>query len=294
MGNLRASLSVALLALLAPAGCGNDSASTPTDALIIVDAADPDAAIDAPPPPDAAPVYDFSCVTNTAPDSAPATVTLGGTVQEIFLDIATLSPGIRASANASLTACVADCMGQDNLGAIGPTPANGTFITPALDTGGNPLDGYLKVTKTLAQGGNQPTWVYPAYPLTTNLANIPVLMMDSFVYNNINQAPGVSHTAGNAILVAFVTDCANTPVAGATVTVTRGGTAVGDPVQDASSFGQQAAGGYLAFDIVPDASNAAPATVISATYNGTTFLSRTVRAVGNTLSISQIKPGYAN
>ncbi len=258
--------------------------------MTIVDAADPDAAIDAPPPPDAAPVYDFSCVTNTAPITAPATVTLAGTVQEIFLDLATFMPGIRPSVSASLTACVADCMGQDNLASAGPTPTAGTFTTPALATSGTPLDGYLKVAKM----GNQPTWVYPAYPLSTSLANIPVLMMDSFVYNNINQAPGVSHTAGNAIVVAFVTDCANTPVAGATVTVTRGGTAVGDQVQDASSFGQQAAGGYLAFDIAPDASNAAPATVISATYNGTTFLSRTVRAVGNTLSISQIKPGYPN
>ena len=291
MGNLRASLSVALFALIAPAACGNDSASTPADALVIIDSPEPDAAIDAPPPPDAPPSYDFSCAANTAPPtSAPATLTLAGTVQEIFLDFATFTPGIRASVGASLTACVADCMGQDNLASAGPTPAAGTFTTPALDTGGTPLDGYLKVAKN----GNQPTWVYPAYPLSTSLAGIPVLMMDSLVYQNINQAPGVSHTSGNAIVVAFVTDCANTPVAGATVTVTRNGTAVGDPVQDASSFGQQAAGGYLAFDIPPDATNSAPATVISATYNGTTFLSRTVRAVGNTLSISQIKPGYAN
>ncbi len=288
MGNLRASLSVALLALIAPAACGNDSASTPVDALIIVDAADPDAAIDAPPPPDAAPVYDFSCVDNAAPTSAPATLTLAGTVQEIYLN--GLQPGIRASANASLTACVADCIGQDSLDTVGPTPANGTFTTAALDTGGTPLDGYLKVTKSTTQ----PTAVYPAYPLATSLAGIPVLMMDSVVYTNINFAPGVSHTAGNGVVVAFVTDCANTPITGATVTVTRGGNAVGDPVQDASGFGAQAAGGYLAFDVVPEASNAAPATVISATYNGTTFLSRTVRTTANALSIAQIKPGYTN
>lgn len=291
MWNLRASLSVALFALIAPAACGNDSASTPVDALVIVDAADLDAAIDAPLPADAPPVYDFSCAVNTTPPTtAPANLTLAGTVQEIYLDFATFQPGIRASANASLTACVADCQGQDNLATVGPTPSSGAFTTPDLATGGAPLDGYLKVAKS----GNQATWVYPAYPLYASLAGIPVLMMDSLVYNNINQAPGVSHTAGNAIVVAFVTDCANTPVAGATVTVTRNATAVGDPVQDASSFGAQAAGGYLAFDVPPDATSGAPATVIAASFNGTTFLARTVRSVGDTLTIAQIKPGYTN
>lgn len=289
MGNLRASLSVALFALIAPAACGNDSASTPVDALTIVDAADPDAAIDAPPPPDAAPVYDFSCVSNAAPTTAPATITLAGTVQEVYLDLSTFQPGIRNTQGANLTACVANCSGQDNLGSAGPTPANGTFTTPGLDTGGTPLDGYLKVTKS----GNQATWIYPAYPLSTNLAGIPALMMASLIYNNLGQA-GVTQTAGNGIVAAFLTDCANTPVTGATVTVTRNGQMVGAAVQDASTFGSQAAGGYLAFDVPPEAANDAPATVISATYDGTTFLTRTVRTVADTLSIAQVKPGYAN
>ena len=57
------------------AACGGGSDNKPVDALIVI----ADAAIDA--APDAfEPVFDFTCMGNAAPTTAPATITISGTV----------------------------------------------------------------------------------------------------------------------------------------------------------------------------------------------------------------------
>ena len=274
MGNLRAQLSIALLAL---AACGEDAAKP--DALIIIDAA-----IDAPPidaPPDA-PNYDFTCLGNTAPTTAIDPVTLSGTVSEVVLNGG--SPSVQNASGVTLEACTGNCNGPNSLGTT-TSAADGTFTTPALVTGSMPLDGYVIATKT----GSQTTYIYPAAPLTMDTAGAPVLMLTSQVYNLIGFVPNITHTAGRAIVGTFVTDCANTPIPDAVVTVSRNGTELGE-TQSAGSFSAQGAGAFITTDVVPDGTD--PETVVGATYGGMTFRAHTVRTLANTITTTQIRPGY--
>ncbi|MDB4962132.1 MAG: hypothetical protein JWP01_2131 [Myxococcales bacterium] len=282
MGNLRALLTVAVIAFAA--ACGDDGGSNkPVDAAIVI----VDAAIDAPPDayvPDA-PNYDFTCLNNAAPTTAANTVTLAGTAQEITLDFAANPPiAISPSANVAIQACRDNCMGQDNLGTVMSAATTGAFTTAALTTGGTPLDGYLVATKT----GFQNTRVYPAAPVTANLADVPVLLMSSQVYANLGLA-GITHGADNAIVATFVTDCAGTPIGGANVTVTRGGVSLGNTMS-AGALDPSAEGGFITFDVPPDTT--AANTVVNATYMGMTLRSHTVRTVANTLTATAIEPGF--
>lgn len=278
MGNLRSFVSVALVSL---AACGDDGGSQPVDALVIIDAA-PDAFVpDAPPD---APNYDFTCLNNTQPAAA-ANVTLSGTVQEINLDFAANPPvSIDPSANASVQACRDNCTGQDNLGTVTSAMTTGAFATAALPTGGTALDGYLVATKT----GFQTTRVYPHAPVTADIADVPVLLMSSQVYGSLGLA-SIDHDTGNAIVATLVTDCAGTPIGAAEVTVTRGGVELGN-TQSAGGFSAQGEGAFLTFNVPPDTT--AADTLVSATYMGMTLRAHTVRTVADTLTATQVKPGY--
>jgi len=275
MGNLRAVITIAAIAFAA--ACGDDAA-TPDAPIVIVDAA-----IDAPPDayvPDA-PNYDFSCLGNAAPTTATATIQLAGTAQEVFINGTT--PGIRNAMGVSVKACKSNCNGPNDLGTVGPTPAAGTFTTTAATTGGTPLDGYLIATKT----GNRTTYVYPASPLTMNQAGVPVIMLTSQLVQALALL-GVNQAVGNSMLAVLVTDCATPPmgIAGAVVTVTQGGTAVGDAPFDASSFDPQGTGAWFITNVPPGD------TTVSATYNGMTFRAHVVGAVADTTTTTQVKPGY--
>jgi hypothetical protein len=279
MGNLRQVLSIALISL---AACGDDGGSGPVDARIIIDAA-PDVFVpDAPPD---APNYDFTCLNNAAPTTAANTVTLSGIASEITLDLAANPPvAIDPSGMASVQACKNNCTGQDNLGTVQSANTTGDFMTAALPTGGAPLDGYLVASKT----GFQNTRVYPHAPVTADLAGVPVLLMSTQIYGSLGLA-GITQTQGNAIVATLVTDCANTPIGAAEVHVTRNGVELGD-TQSAGSFSPQGEGAFLTFDVPPD-TNAAN-TIVSATYMGMTLRTHTVRTAADTLTATQVKPGY--
>lgn len=274
MGNLRA-LSIALLAF--SAACGDDGGST-IDAPTIIDAAPDAPAIDAPPD---APNYDFSCYENAAPTTATDTVQIAGVAQEVYLN--GMSPGIRDSMGASIQACKGNCQGPNNLGTVGPTPTDGTFTTTAADTGGVPLDGYLIATKT----GNRTTYVYPASPLTKDEAGVPVLMLSEALIPLLSFI-GIDQDPGNSMFLVLVTDCALPPVGigGATVTVTQGGVAVGDPAQSAAALDPQGEGAFFLTNVPPGD------TTVNATYNGMTFRAHVVGAVGDTVTTTQVKPGF--
>ncbi len=281
MGNLRAVVTISCIVFAA--ACGDDGGAT-VDAPKIIDAALPDA------PPDAyvpdAPNYDFSCLNNTAPTTATATIALSGIAQEVFIN--GMSPGIRAASGVSIQACKGNCAGQNDLGTVGPTPAGptppaGSYMTAAVTTSGTPLAGYLIATKT----GNRTTYVYPASPLVANQAGVPVIMLTNQLVQGLALL-GITQAPANSMLAILVTDCAATPVGigGATVTVTQNGTGVGDAPFDASSFDPQGQGAWFITNVPPGD------TTVSATYNGMTFRAHVVGATAGTTTTTQVKPGF--
>lgn len=272
MGNLRAVATIAAIAF--SAACGDDAA-TPDAPIVIADAA-----IDAPPDayvPDA-PNYDFSCVPNAVPTTATATVTIGGTAREI----AGLS-GPTLSSGAQITACRGDCMNGDLLDTQ-TTGSAGTFTSIAIQTGGTPVDGYLRATKA----NFRTTYVYPASPLTQNLPGVPVFILGDTVVAGLAQF-GITQAPAKSIVGIAVTDCAQPPVPipGAIVSVTQNGTAVGDAPFDVSTLDPQGEGAFIIFNVPPGAN-----TVVHATYNGMTLREHTVNAVAGTTTMTQVKPGF--
>lgn len=277
MGNLRAVVTIAAIAFTA--ACGDDGGAT-IDAPKIIDAA-PDA------PPDAyvpdAPNYDFSCLNNQQAAAA-ANVMLSGTVTEISLNLAANPPiASNPASGVVLEACKANCTGLDSLDTTAATGATGAFTTASLATGGQPLDGYLKATK----GPNWDTYVYPAAPLVTSQAMVPVLMLTDQVGDNLSAV--VTHTAGRGVVAVFVTDCAGTPIGGATVTVTRGSTTF-PGTQAAGSFSPMGEGAFITFDIPPDTNTTV--TTVNATYMGMTLRAHDVKVFANSLTATQVKPGF--
>jgi len=213
MGNLRTVMSIALLSL---AACGDDGGSAKPDApLIHLDAAI-DAIPDSPPPIDA-PNYDFTCLNNTAPTTIAATVTVSGLAQEVV--IAGTAPSIQPNVGVTIKACKGDCMNANLLG-TSTSGAGGAYTTAALTTGGTALDGYLDATKT----GDRRTLVYPPSPLAQSQSNVPVLQFSNGAIQAL-QLAGINQDPNKGIIGIVVTDCANMPIDGATVTTTPAGDA---------------------------------------------------------------------
>lgn len=278
MGNLRAVLSVALLSL---AACGDDGGSAQPDApLIHLDAA-VDAIPDSPPLPDA-PSYDFSCLNNTAPANANATVTISGTAQEVVLNGTT--PGIQANSGVSIKACKGDCMNANNLGTT-TSATSGAFSTAALATGGNALDGYLDATKA----GDRRTLVYPPSPLTMDQGNIPLLQFSTGAFAGLNAFFGLNQNdVTNGVVGLVVTDCMNTPITTAvTLTVKQNGTAVsGTMTTDLGALAAQAAGTYLISNVP------AGVTEVGAVVNGMTFRAHVINVVAGATTTTGVRPGF--
>lgn len=278
MGTLRA---CALVALSALAACGSDGKSN-IDAMIILE----DAAIDAPPDaaiPDA-PSYDFSCMNDPAPATADADVTIGGSVQEVILN--GITPEVQPAQDATVDACTGDCVGPNLLDTQGPTGATGTFTSAAIPTGGAPLDGYIRATKT----GNRTTYVYPPAPLTTSFPNAPVLMFNATAFTTIVQFLGVTQEMDNGTLGVAFTDCSNLPIgdtANLVLSVKQGGVDVtGTEVFDASQLDPSAGGTFLIFNVPPGV------TEVGATYNGMALRAHEVGVVATSTTTTIVRPGY--
>jgi hypothetical protein len=280
MGNLRAVLSVSLLSIAA--ACGGGGSDKPDAPIIHTDAA-VDTAPDSPPPIDA-PSYDFSCLNNTAPTTAPATVTVSGTAQEITLQ--GMTPTISPSAGVAVKACKGNCTGSTNNLGTTTSAANGDYATGALTTGGTPLDGFLDATKT----GDRRTLLFPPNPLNMNLANAPLLMFNAQAFGLLNQfllSPMQDDTA-NGIIGIAVTDCMNTPITtGATVVVKQNGVEVtGGQTLDLGALAAQAAGTYMVTNVPAGPSE------VSATVNGMTMRAHTVTSVAGATTATSIRPGF--
>lgn len=256
----------------------NDADETDNTDMVMIDAAPPDAPIDAPPVLiDAAPIDD-TCADNPAPTTAPATIVLSGTAQEVSLG------GSNNVADATIEAV---SVSNDQPVATTTSGAGGAFSL-SVPTGGTPLDGYARISKT----GFRRTAVYPPAPLAASFEGLPAPMVTPATFANLELFAGVEQNdETNGALLVLVTDCAGNPVNGAVVTATQNGAAVGTllDLSDAQP------GAYAFFNVPAGVTN------VGATYNGQTFRAHDVKAFANsaaapdgTLTATLIQPGYAD
>jgi hypothetical protein len=269
----------AYLALSLLAACGGGGNTTP-DALVVV----PDAEIDAPPPPPDAQQFDFSCMNNPAPTTADDPITVSGFATG--LDIQGMQPQTVPLTDATIAACVADCVGENQLDADttdSTCPSTGCPWTVDLPTGGTPLDGYVRATKATFRTSN----IFAPAPLIADTPNVPVLAFSTTAFQLFTAVFGINHTPGNSDLGLVITDCANTPIGNATIVLEQDGTEVSNTtVLDASTLDPSAQGTYLVFNVPPGE------TVVKASINGMALRPRTVLTFADQTSATQLSPGF--
>ncbi len=275
MGKMKSCFIVATLAL---AACGSDKAA-PDAQVVLIDSP----MVDTPPPVDAAPdapAYDFSCFGQPNPTTADDPITVAGTTETLSQSgLMTLS-GVTVQIFKSGVAVAVDTQTSD---------ANGNFTSGNIVTAGMPFDGYIK--GSLAS--YRTSFLYPPTPPTASVTGVPVPLFSTQNFDLLaGFAQATQDDTNNGALFLTVTDCANTPIDGATISVQQGGQDVGTQY-DLGQLSQQAQGIIIVFN-VPDG-----ATDLSATYGSMTFPVHTVLAhkkpngmntVG-TLTLTTVRPG---
>jgi len=275
MGNMRACIAVALLAL---AACGSDHSKV--DASIII----PDTAVDAKVWMDAPPsMYDLTCFGGTAPTTAADPITIAGSTQTLT------QQGPEA---VGMVLVEVFKTGTVNPVATVTSDAAGAFITGNIATGGTPLDGFLRGAKATFRT----SYLYPPSPATASLAGVPLLVVSNqaFTLLSTQLAMVTQDDTNNGALVVAVTDCSTppTPIDGATLKVQQSGTDVGT-IFDLGAIAAQAAGTFFVFN-VPDGP-----TQLLVSFDGKDFPVRTVVAhkkpngmnAEGTMTVTAVRPG---
>ena len=239
------------LVLVLAAACGSNNGGKPVDAQIVIPDVGIDAKVwmDAPPP-----MYDFSCFGMNPGTTAPATIAISGTTDELTMSGATPLGGVAVTAHSTTV-----------LGATMSDMTTGAY-TLNVATGGMALAGYLEGDKVSATGTQYRTsFVYPPFPLTMDTMNIPLIMLSTTTFNTVAGIAGQTQndTANGAFFVA-VTDCANMPINGATLTVKQNNMDVGH-IFDLGALSSMAAGVNVVFN-VPDGATTVTATFMSMTF----------------------------
>jgi len=201
-------------------------------------------------------VTGYECLGQAYPTSAPASITVSGAVADFINGPVA---GVTVYAFKTGTAGPIDSATTDAGGAFSMT----------VSTGGTPLDGYLKATKT----GYLDTYAYPSAPLPAS-ATISVPVVTSGEFSILATQAGASPVAGKGSLGLRPVNCAGAAVTGATVTTSSGTSPFAD--------GQ---GDFFVF-------NAAPGNVdVGATFQSRTFHGHTIVAVADAVTITIIAPG---
>jgi hypothetical protein len=263
--------------------CGGGGEAKPDARIVVVDAP----VIN---PPDAAPLspdatdYDFSCTNTTAPTTAPAMIAIGGTTQQLSMN----GPQPLASVTIDTFA-----MGTpDRLSRV-TSDMSGMF-SMNVTTGGVPLDGYVKGVAPMYRT----TYVFPDAPFAAAQASAPVLMISSANFGVLaSQLASVTQNdTTNGALFIVVTDCANKPIDGVTLSVKKDGVEVGSQF-DLGALAAQAAGSLFVFN-VPDGD-----VQISGSFDNHTLRSHTIKSVKGvaaqpgdpltgSITTSVLRPGF--
>jgi hypothetical protein len=199
-----------LLLVVGPAGCGGGDGDTPdSDINIVYDAAPPDAPIiyDAPPV-----EPNLACLGFTPPTTAPATIDVSGSVQELT------QSGATAVADADVEV-IARADGEVIDSTTSAT--NGAFAFVDLDTDEVPLDVYGRFSKA----GLRDSYFFPPLPLSEDNDQVVGLMATADFTNLIfYQLANVTPMAGKGTGFGLILDCDGAPITGATVTTTPAST----------------------------------------------------------------------
>jgi hypothetical protein len=214
----------------------------------------------------------FACLGAALPTTAPATITVSGQTKANALAPTALAGAV----------VVASRTGTDTLAAdTSDTPG---FYSLSIPTGGTPVDGFIRVTKS----SYLPTYAYPSRPLAAPLTNNNVLAITSIEFGILGTAVDESQTAGNGFIGVVVKDCDGTPLAGATVQTNPAGAnavhynAAGAPSSTATAT---AADGVAYLFNVP-----AGNVTVMATAGGHTLRQHVVNARADVITLTEIQP----
>lgn len=245
---------VATLALGACGGGGSEHIDGPggrSDGQIgTADAAAPDAAPGAPDAdlssPDAQPGA-FVCNGQPNPTTAPATISISGSTDEIS-----------ATGYSPVSGATVDLFLAGGITPVGTTMSTGIDATWAFNdiaTSGIALDGFLRAT--FPAGNRKTVFVYPPRPIFEDNANVVVATVSQdlidLVINPALADPDQDPALGG--IGVLVTDCLGNPLAGAVVTTSPAGTqvlyrnAAGEPDPTATSTGPDGIG--IVFNVAP-------------------------------------------
>jgi len=215
------------------------------------------------------PAAGFECLGQALPTTAPPLITFTGQTKSGLT-----SPNALGGVEVIVSRTGADTLGADT----SSTP--GLFSIP-FATGGTPVDGHLQLKKS----GYVATYAYPARPLVAD-DSVGVLMITPTEFSFVAATAGVTPVAGDGFVGVVVTNCAGTPLAGATVTSTPAGTvrynAGGVPSSTATSTG--------ADGIAYIANVAAGNVTVKANASGHTLRQHVVNAHADALTVTEIQP----
>lgn len=209
----------------------------------------------------------YRCIGNALPTTAPASITLTGTI----------SANVTSPAPLAGAAVVGFRTGSATKLDSATTDANGNFSL-TLATGGTPVDGYVRVAKS----GYIDTYGYPPAPLAAS-GSQSALVITTSERNLVTGALGVTQTAGNGFMAVVVADCDGAAVTGATLSAKQGASSVGD-VHAAPGT----AGAFYVFNIPPGE------TVAGATVGSNTLRSHTITVRADVLTLTGVTPGPLN
>lgn len=281
MGNTRAFFATGTTVFTAAVtiiACGSDHKANPDAPVVLIDAPIDSKVIDAAPD---GPMFDFSCMGNSAP-AVNANVTVSGAVEEIGFSGG--SPTIMPLSGAAVTLCKGNCQGAGNNLGSGTTDGSGDFSIGPIATGGTAINGYARVTHS----GDRDILGFPAAPVATDITQ-PVITFQNTLITLLGNV-GCTQSANNGMVAVFVTDCMSKPLsdsANVTLSVQQGGSNVGDPPIDAGTLSSMAAGFYLICNVPPGAT-----TTVGAKYMNTSLLAHDVMVTAGTTTETIVRPGY--
>lgn len=286
MRNLFACGVIAVAGLSAAACGGNDNTTDDVpviDAPIVaIDAKAIDAAPDSPTIDAAQETFDFTCETNAAPTTIPASVSVSGVTQSLALSGQAVLPSVALELHNAADA------------PIGSTTSDATSGAYMLttDTGGQSFKGSLFATKT----GYRRTVIFPPTPVATNLTNLPTILItpDNFTFLN-NLAAGMQNDVANGFILVAMVDCAGARIGGATLHVKKAGVEVGTQYPLAMLDPNAGKGVIAVFNVPPGDIE------VSGAYFAHNLFTHTVRsyaindtAPNGTLTQTVLTPGYPN
>jgi len=153
-----------------------------------------------------------------------------------------------------------------------------------LETGGTPLDGYLKGTSP----GRLDTYLYPPRPLSVDQPNATMLIVNQATLNLLGTLGGVGQDASKGFVALIVQDSNSVGVTGATVTITPAGTA--RVVYAVNSLPNQNATATDASGTVFIANTNVGEVTVDATMGSTEFHEHAVNARAGVITTTLINP----